>query len=52
MSKVLAALPRVVLGAVLLLSGLAGLFHLLPAQTLEGQAALYMTGLTGTCSRW
>ena len=48
MSKIIAALPRVVLGAVLLLSGLVGLFHLAPAQTLEGQGALYMTGLTGT----
>ena len=48
MNKILAAVPRFVLGFVLFASGLAGLLHLIPAQTLEGPAALYMTGLTGS----
>ncbi len=48
MNTILAALPRVLLGFVLLASGIAGLLHLAPAQTLEGPAALYVTGLTGT----
>ncbi len=48
MMKVLAALPRVVLGAVLLLSGIAGLLHLAPTPVLEGPAAVFMAGLTGS----
>lgn len=49
MSKIAAAFPRVFLGAVFFLFGLAGLFHLLPAQPpMEGAAGLYMTGMTGS----
>ena len=48
MSKILAAAPRVLFGVVLLLSGIAGLLHQIPEQKLEGAAALYMTGLSGT----
>lgn len=48
MSKILAALPRVLFGAILLLSGIAGLLHLAPLPQLEGPAGLYMTGLSGT----
>ena len=48
MMKVLAALPRVVLGAVLLLSGIAGLLHLAPTPVFEGPAAAFMAGLTGS----
>lgn len=46
--KILAALPRFVLGFILFSSGLAGLLHLIPAQPLEGPGALYMTGLGGS----
>lgn len=48
MNKILAALPRVLLGFVLFASGLAGLLNLIPPQPLEGPGALFMTGLGGS----
>lgn len=48
MMKILAALPRVALGAVLLMSGIAGLLHLAPDQVLAGPAGVFMAGLTGS----
>ena len=48
--KILAEVPRVLFGAVLVLSGVAGLLHAIPPppEPLTGAASLYMTGLTGT----
>ena len=49
MSKVLPAVPRVLLGAVFLLAGVAGLLHLIPEEPgLTGPAALYAAGLSGS----
>ena len=48
MTKILAALPRFLLGFILFASGVAGLLNLIPPQTLEGPGALYMTGLGGS----
>lgn len=48
MSKILAALPRILLGFILFSSGVAGLLNLIPPQPLEGPGALYMTGLSGS----
>ena len=48
MKKILSALPRVLFGLVLFLSGVAGLLNKIPPQPLEGAGALYMSGLGGT----
>lgn len=48
MSKLLAALPRVLLGLVFFVFGMAGLLQLIPHQEMEGAAAVYMAGLGGT----
>ena len=46
--KYLKEVPRVLLGLLLLGSGLAGLLMTMPAQELQGGAAAFMTGLSGT----
>ena len=48
MSKILEALPRLFLGAILLLSSIAGLLRLAPPPALEGPGAVYMAGLGGS----
>lgn len=48
MNKILPHIPRVFLGAIFFLFGLAGLLHLIPRQEMEGAAAVYMAGLSGT----
>lgn len=46
--KITAIVPRFLLGAVLLASGLAGLFHLAPQQVMEGPGGVFMAGLSGS----
>jgi uncharacterized membrane protein YphA (DoxX/SURF4 family) len=46
--KYLVEIPRVLLGLVLVASGIFGLLNMIPHQELQGGAAAYMTGLTGT----
>lgn len=46
--KILNAVPRFLLGAALLGSGVMGLIKGLPAQEVSGQAALYLNALSGT----
>jgi putative oxidoreductase len=48
MSKIFPAVPRVILGAVFFLAGLAGLLHLGPTPVLDGPAGALMNGLTGS----
>ena len=48
MSKYLSQIPRVFLGLIFTVFGMMGLLHMLPAQQLEGPAAVYMAGLSGT----
>ncbi|MDP2276455.1 MAG: DoxX family protein [Archangium sp.] len=50
MKKIVSALPRVLLGFILFASGLAGLLNLIPPppESMQGAAALYMSGLGGT----
>lgn len=49
MTKYLAHLPRLFLGLVFTVFGLAGLFHLMPQPPLpEGIAGTYLTALSGT----
>jgi uncharacterized membrane protein YphA (DoxX/SURF4 family) len=48
MTKYLAHVPRIFLGFVFTVAGTMGLLHMLPAQQLEGPAAVYMAGMTGS----